>query len=56
MKAVVDLKVFLDVGSTVTFDDDAVEPGQEVDAGEEGDQHQPEPEEDEDLLVEEVDG
>ena len=56
VKLVVDLQVLLDVGRAVALEDDAVQPGGQVDAGEEGDQHQPEPDEDEDLLVEEVDG
>lgn len=38
------------------FDDDAPDPEEEVTEGNHGNHHEPEPQEDEDFLVEEVDG
>ncbi|RUS82797.1 hypothetical protein EGW08_009417, partial [Elysia chlorotica] len=55
VQLVVDLQVLLDVARAVTLEDHPVQPAGHVDAGQHRDQDQPEPDDHEDLLVEEVD-
>lgn len=52
---VVDLEVLPDIGGTVPLEDDAVYPHNEAETRDGGDQHEPEPDEDKDFFVEEVD-
>ena len=56
MQLVVDLEIFLDILASIALEDHTVKPSHQVDAGQERHQHQPEPDENEDFLVEEVDG
>ena len=54
--AVVDTQELLEVAQSVLAEYHRVDPDEEVERAESGDEHQPEPDEDEDFLVEQVDG
>ena len=56
MEFIANLQELLDVCHTVVLDDHAPDPEEEVAASDSSDHHKPEPKEDEDFLVEEVDG
>ena len=56
MKLIGDFQIFLYVADTVTLHNDDIAPVEKVVDGKSGDEEEPEPQEDEDFLVEQVDG